>query len=167
MYSHPSPPYETSYEAYNSPPSMYQNYTAPVTNQSQGSPYNPQMVNQGSPMSILSHQNQVINQSMNGYPLQMAKQSSPIHAGVYDTMDHSQANHQLMNAGDSPPYHSPPHHQAAFSHPSPGSVHQAFAEIRQQRPSCDMVAQHQQQQLPHHDNNPYTQVSLLFELANS
>ena len=192
MYSHPSPPYEASYEAYNSPPSMYQNYAghmtqqaAPPQQQPHGSPYNHQIAgSQGSPMSTLSHQNRVINQSMSGgagYPA--ANQGSPLQHpggnGGYDAMDQSHSNHHMMGGGggdSSPPYHSPPHHHSsAFSQPqpqqqaSPGSVHQAFADMRQHRPSCEIVAaaQQQQQMTPNHDpNNPYSQVCGRINITN-
>lgn len=181
MYSHPSPPYEANYEAYNSPASMYQSYQGHVSQQQQqshGSPYNPHIANQGSPMSTLSHQNRVINQSMNGFPPQIANQGSPLHPGGsgYDSMDQSHSNHQLIGDGSSP-YHSPPHHSSsthysqpspsAFSQPSPGSVHQAFAEIRQHRPSCDMVAQQQQLPPTHDPSNPYSQVGNTIIRPNS
>lgn len=189
-YSHPSPPYETSYDTYHSQRSLYQpNYP---TSQSQPG-FSQSTTSQASSMNTLAQQNSIINQSAAGYGVPIANHSSPQHQTVaYDMSTGNQmtveqsANQKLMNGeggpfqspprtqhqamnGEGGPYHSPPRTQHQAFTQSSGPIH--YGEITPHRPNfCDMVVQQSrpqqpQQQIQPDPMNPYSQVSkrALFE----
>ena len=176
-YSHPSPPYEASYEAYNSPPSMYQPNYQPTSQTSQVSSYSQALPVQGSPMNTLAQQNSIINQvTNNGYITPLPNRSSPQQQQQTTPYDMSAANQMMMEQQQKPvvnvdvaAYHSPGHPSQAFSQSSPGTA--TYGEMRSHRPSCDMMGQQTpsiqqhgmhtqpiQQQTQHDPNSPYTQV---------
>ena len=180
-FSHPSPPYEASYDAYNSPQSMYHQGYQPSSQASHGSPYSQAMPAQHlatSAVNTLAQQNSIINQATNGYVAPISSRNSPQQqTTAYDmstgnqVVMEQQANQQLVN-GNTNAYHSPGQPRQAFSQQSPGTAH--YGDIPSHRPSCEMVgqpiAQHPiqqqpqaiQQQTQHDPNSPYTQVIHLY-----
>jgi len=143
-YSYPSPPYENSYDSYNSPPSMYQNYNSPQ----------PKMANHGSPMAPLASHSSPLSQPANhGSPMRDYGNSS--FGG--NMLDGSLNRNQLDNSTN----HL--HHQLFTGNgngfrnqfkQSPTHLPEYQTNSQPlQLPSCEVIAKQQRD-----PNNPYQKV---------
>jgi len=156
-YSHPSPPYEGTCDAYHSPSSMYPP-SYPATQPSPGAVYNQPLTNQ----NTLAHQHRVITQSADCYPVPLNHNSPPHQSTAYDM---SAASHPHMDQSSIPmvsrdniQYSSPPHRPQAFTQPGADGAMVYGDMTRAHRPSCDLLPQ----QLPpqYDSNSPYSQVRI-------